>query len=77
MGKRESFEKVVEASTPKPEDRIDRRVFWELRHARLRLAIAENDIAWAQEALVSGFINPDGALQVLDEAMEDVAGVRP
>lgn len=53
------------------------RAFWELRHARLRLAIAENDLAWAQDLLVVGDIAPDVALSILDEVLDDVAGVRP
>ena len=58
-------------------DTMGRRVFWELRHARLRLAIAENDIAWAQDLLVGGGIAPEAALVMLEEIIEDVAGVRP
>jgi hypothetical protein len=56
---------------------LQRRVFWELRHARLRLALAENDLAWAQELLVAGSIAPDDALTLLDEMMDDLCGVRP
>jgi hypothetical protein len=58
-------------------DAMGCRVFWELRHARLRLAIAESDIGWAQELLVGGNVAPDVALMMLDAIMEDVAGVRP
>jgi hypothetical protein len=58
-------------------DALRRRVFWELRHARLRLALAENDLAWAQELLVSRGITPGVALRILDEVFEDLAGVRP
>jgi hypothetical protein len=58
-------------------DTVGRRIFWELRHARLRLALAENDIAWAQELLVSRGIGPGVALRILDEVFEDLAGVRP
>jgi len=76
MGRRETFAKVVEAFAPQPDDRLDRRAFWELRHARLRLAIAENEIAWAQEAMVSGYLNPEAALQILDDTMDEIGGVR-
>lgn len=58
-------------------DTIARRAFWELRHARLRLAVAENDLAWAQELLVDGSIAPGVALNILDEILEDIGGVRP
>ena len=71
---------AVAAGPPNEPRRLDakgRRVFWELRHARLRLAIAENDIAWAQELLVVGDIAPGIALEILDEVLDDVAGVRP
>jgi len=61
----------------RPVDTMVRRVFWELRHARLRLAIAENDLAWIQELLVTGEIAPDDALVILDEKMDDLCGVRP
>ncbi len=77
MGRRETFAKVVDAFAPKPEDRVDRRAFWEIRHARLRLALAENELCWAQEAMVAGYLNPEAALQILDETMDDIAGVRP
>lgn len=53
---------------------LSARVWWELRHGRIRLALAENELAWAQQALVAGFINPDGALEVLDEAMGEIVG---
>jgi len=58
-------------------DTIGRRVFWELRHARLRLALADNDLAWTQDLLVVGEIAPSVALKILDEVLDDVAGVRP
>jgi hypothetical protein len=61
----------------RPVDAMGHRVFWELRHARLRLAIAENDLAWVQELLVTGDIAPDDALVILDETMDDLSGVRP
>ncbi len=77
MNKREALAKVVESDSPKAEDRIHRCVFWELRHARLRLAIAENELAWAQEALVHGYISATAALQILDTTMDDISGARP
>jgi hypothetical protein len=52
----------------------DVRVWWELRHARLRLALAENDIAWAQEALAGGNINTEAALALLDQALDEIVG---
>lgn len=52
----------------------DSRVWWELRHARLRLALAENDIAWAQAALAGGNINTDAALALLDHALDEIVG---
>lgn len=54
--------------------RADHQIWWELRHARLRLALAENDIAWAQEALAGGKINTDAALAVLDQAFDEIIG---
>jgi hypothetical protein len=60
-----------------PNDQVTRRVFWELRHARLRLALAENDLAWTQELLVGGEIAAGFALQILDDVLDDVGGVRP
>lgn len=77
MGKQETFAKVIAGFAPKPDDRIDRRAFWELRHARLRLALAENELAWAQEALVGGYINASAALEILDATMDDLAGAKP
>lgn len=77
MSKQEAFAKVIEAFAPKPDDRVHRRAFWELRHARLRLALAENELAWAQEALVGGYINAPAALEILDATMDDIAGASP
>ncbi|MEP0322770.1 hypothetical protein [Bauldia litoralis] len=54
--------------------RADHQVWWELRHARLRLALAENNIAWAQEALAGGNINTDAALAVLDLTFAEIVG---
>jgi hypothetical protein len=34
-------------------------------------------LAWAQEALVSGYIDPGAALEILDGAMEAIAGAKP
>ena len=56
---------------------LTRRAYWELRHGRIRLAMAENELAWAQEALISGHINPGAALQILDETMDELCGARP
>ena len=65
---------MVDAFAPKPDDRLDRRAFWELRHARLRLALAENELAWAQEAMTSGYINPAAALEILNATMDERHG---
>jgi hypothetical protein len=54
-----------------------RLAWWELRHARLRLAIAENDLAWAAEALAAGHMPPETALAILDDTMDELRGVRP
>jgi hypothetical protein len=59
---------------PNADRALSAQVWWELRHGRLRLALAENELAWAQQALVAGFINPDSALEVLDEAMAEIVG---
>lgn len=52
------------------------RVWLELRHGRLRLALAENELAWAQQALDAGHIPPETALAVLDAAFDDLAGAQ-
>ncbi len=59
---------------PKMHDTLCRRVFLELSHARIRLALAANEIAWAQELLQNGEVKPKGALQILDEAMDRLCG---
>jgi len=61
----------------RPSDSDAVRAWFELRHARIRLALAENDIAWAQAALKAGHINPAGALAALDDALDEIAGVAP
>jgi hypothetical protein len=68
---------VNEASTAKREVRVASRVWWELRHARCRLALAECELAWAQAALTDGYMNASAALEILDSVMESIAGVRP
>jgi hypothetical protein len=77
MTSRTALAAAFDTFTPKADARLDRRVWWELRHARLRLALAENELAWAQEALVSGYIDPGAALEILDGAMEAIAGAKP
>ena len=65
---------------PKRRDPAARRIWWEIRRARLQLALAENELAWAHEALISGRLNATGALRVLDEtltALTDEIGARP
>ncbi|RWQ83459.1 MAG: hypothetical protein EOS85_11575 [Mesorhizobium sp.] len=49
------------------------RAFWELRHARLRLALAENDLASAQAELLAGG-DPAVALEVLEETFAGLEG---
>ncbi len=71
MGK---MEKAIEASRPKPEDRVDLRVAWEVRHAILRLELARNELCWVFDLLLAGHINPDAVIQVLDETMDNLAG---
>lgn len=77
MHKQAAFKKVFDSFAPKPDDRLDRRVWWEIRAWRLRLALAENELAWAQEAMTSGYINASGALEVLNEVMDGIGEARP
>jgi hypothetical protein len=50
------------------------RALSELRHGRVRLALAENELAWAQAALASGHITISAALDILDITFENLSG---
>ncbi len=43
-------------------------VLWELRHTWLRLEIAQTDIGGASVALGEGYLGPEAALEVLEDA---------
>ena len=62
---------------PRCLDAKTHRIFWEVRHARLRLALAENDLAWAQQLLVAGEIAPEQVLIILHETMDELCGGLP
>ena len=48
--------------------------FLQLRRGRLLLALAENELAWLQQALVAGHIRLEVALEELDQVFDDLAG---
>lgn len=59
----------------RPDDRaLASRAWWELRHGRLRLALAENELQWAQVALAAGDLKPSATLQILDDVFDELAG---
>ncbi len=53
------------------------RVALELRHGRIRLALAENELLWAEQAVVAGFMNPAAALEILNVTFDQLAGAKP
>jgi hypothetical protein len=56
---------------------LTRRVLLELRHARIRCDLAIVELDWAALELSERRITPEAALGVLDDALDDLAGVRP
>jgi len=53
------------------------RAWLELRYARIRLALAENNLALVQTCLGAGHFTPAAALEFLDDVMDELAGVAP
>lgn len=62
------------ARLPEPDPALVERVRLELHIARLRVAIASATLQWADAMLTAGNINPDGALGLIDEALDEIRG---
>jgi hypothetical protein len=62
------------AARPAPRDHdTDRlQVLLELRHAKIRLELAHNEISWGILSLSAGHINADGGLMVLEDAFHEL-----
>ena len=58
---------------PTPEPRADRALL-EIRHARLRIELADVELGWIERLLRDGNISPRGALEQLDLAMLTIEG---
>ncbi|RWN59621.1 MAG: hypothetical protein EOS00_19315 [Mesorhizobium sp.] len=60
---------MTEHPVPLLQDRRRHQVVLELRHCRLRLAIAENELAYAQGSIASGHMDPDMGLEMIDTVL--------
>ena len=58
-------------------DQLVRRTLIELRIGRIRLAMAEAELMWAQQSLADGTLNVPAALEILDATMDGISGVKP
>ena len=45
----------------------------EIRHARLRLALAENELCWIYNSVKSGLMTAEGGIALLDDVMDRFA----
>ncbi len=61
--------------TPSHADRqMPRAVAFALHHLWLRLALARVHIEWAQASLSDGFMTPEMALAILEDAIGEIVG---